>query len=217
MSDPPARESPGPNWMRVARRLWVVYPATAAISIVDLGAGTGLLTEVVARAFPAARFVLIDLAAEMLEVARRRFAGDGAADRDAERFLYVVADYAQADLLAGTDAVISGLSVHHLSDRAKARLFARIHAALRPGGVFVNAEQVLGETPGVERENQHWWLAETKRAGVSDEDLAAAMDRMKADRMAMLGTQLAWLREAGFRDVRSTYRNRRFAVYRGTR
>ncbi len=44
-------------------------------TIVDLGAGTGLLTELWYRRFPDAKYVLVDIAAEMLEIARKRFAG----------------------------------------------------------------------------------------------------------------------------------------------
>lgn len=44
-------------------------------AVLDLGAGTGLLTSYWYRAFPNARFVLADIALEMLDVARQRFAG----------------------------------------------------------------------------------------------------------------------------------------------
>lgn len=42
------------------------------------------------------------------------------------------------------DAIVSALAIHHLDDAAKRELFARVHAALAPGGMFVNAEQVAG-------------------------------------------------------------------------
>ena len=46
------------------------------IRVLDLGAGTGLLSAVVAGRFPRARVTLVDLSVEMLRVARRRFAGE---------------------------------------------------------------------------------------------------------------------------------------------
>ena len=46
------------------------------IRVLDLGAGTGLLSAVVAGKFPRARVTLVDLSVEMLRVARRRFAGE---------------------------------------------------------------------------------------------------------------------------------------------
>ena len=43
--------------------------------VVDLGAGTGLLTQFWFQSFPNAEYVLLDIAEEMLQVARKRFAG----------------------------------------------------------------------------------------------------------------------------------------------
>ena len=41
--------------------------------------------------------------------------------------------------------VISGLAIHHLDDEAKKKLFKTIHKLLNDGGLFINADQVLGE------------------------------------------------------------------------
>ena len=45
------------------------------IRVLDLGAGTGLLSAVVAGRFPRGRVTLVDISVEMLRVARRRFSG----------------------------------------------------------------------------------------------------------------------------------------------
>jgi tRNA (cmo5U34)-methyltransferase len=190
----------------------IARPPDEALSVLDLGAGTGLLAERVARAFPRARFTLLDVAERMLEVARARFAAEPAG-----RFRFVVGDLAAAALPAGQDVVVSALAIHHLEDAAKCALFARIHAALLPGGVFVNAEQVLGETPEIEDAYQRDWLTRARASGVPEVDLDAAIDRMRADRAVTLEQQLAWLRAAGFADVGCAFRDQRFAVYFGRR
>ena len=121
-----------------------------------------------------------------------------------------------ADPLPGIfDAIVSALSIHHLEHDEKRALFARIYGALCEGGVFVNAEVILGENDEVEhRANQEWQRA-AREAGASASDLAAAIERQKHDRCATLDTQLKWLRETGFRDVAAAYRNLIFAVYSG--
>lgn len=43
--------------------------------IVDLGAGTGLLTYFWYQQYPDSKYVLVDIAGEMLNVARKRFEG----------------------------------------------------------------------------------------------------------------------------------------------
>jgi ubiquinone/menaquinone biosynthesis C-methylase UbiE len=185
------------------------FSREAEIDILDLGAGTGLLATWIADAFPRARFTLVDIAAAMLEKARERLAGGAAPPR------IVVADYAATPLGGPFDAVVSALSIHHCEDEAKRGLFGRILDALTPGGVFVNAEQVLGPTPAIEAEYARAWLADARAAGAGEVEIAAAQTRMLEDRCAPLEPQLAWLRAAGFVEVDCRFKDGRFAVYAG--
>ena len=106
--------------------------------VLDLGAGTGLLAGFVAEAFPAARLTLLDGAGAMLAQARERLG---------ERASYVVGDLADPLPEGPWDAIVSALAIHHLDDPGKRDLFARVRAALAPGGLFVNAEQVSRARP----------------------------------------------------------------------
>ena len=115
------------------------------IRVLHLGAGTGLLSAWILDAFPTARLRLVDISEPMLARARERFAGLAAPPT------MEVLDYAHHPLGGPCDAVVSALSVHHLNDELKRDLFARTLAALRPGGVFINAEQVLGPTAGAKK------------------------------------------------------------------
>ena len=170
----------------------------AVTRVLDLGAGTGLLSAWVGEAYPAARFDLLDGSAEMLAEARRRLAG-------------VVADVHIQDMAdalpAGPyDAVISALAIHHLEDADKRSLFARVQAALRPGGVFVNAEQVAGPTPELAGLYRERWAADAAAQGGSAGEIADAVSRRRHDRCADVESQLAWLREAGFATVDCPYK-----------
>jgi tRNA (cmo5U34)-methyltransferase len=193
---------------------WVarLLPFTAAddIRILDLGAGTGLLAARLIDAFPNAQITLLDASAPMLEQAAERFGGD-------DRFVYRQADYARAPLPGAFHAIVSALSIHHLSAYDKRALFRRVRVALEAGGVFVNADQVLGPTPELEQRYQQDWIAEARALGVSAADLAAALERQQADQPSTLGEQLAWLEEAGLRNVDCWYKRQRFAVMAGER
>ncbi len=183
------------------------------IRVLDLGAGTGLMSELVAERYPKAEITLVDLSVEMLRVARRRFA-NGAGGR----FRFRVLDFARKPLPgeAGEyDLVVSALAVHHLTHGDKRELFEKVYDALAGGGCFVNADQILGETPGEESRNREWWLRSVREAGTSKRELADALQRMKADREARLSDQVRWLEESGFIKVRSEYEDHCFAVYAG--
>ena len=115
------------------------------------------------------------------------------------------------------DLIVSALSIHHLEDAGKRQLFGRIHAALRQGGLFVNAEQVRAPTPELEARAHARWRAQATALGSSGSELAAAEARMAHDRCATLEDQLGWLREAGFVEVDCAFKSWRFAVYSGRR
>lgn len=179
-----------------------------ALRILDLGAGTGLLSAMLLERFPAARLHLMDASAAMLEQARRRFAGDPAVS-------FAVADMEAADLGGPWDAVASALAIHHLDDAAKQALFRRIRRALLPGGIFVNAEQVLGPAPQAEERYARIWHDEIRGLGAPEDEIARAAERMAHDRCAPVEDQLRWLREAGFTDVDCSFKAWRFAVLSG--
>jgi tRNA (cmo5U34)-methyltransferase len=198
-----------PCFGRFYARAVELIPAGAK-TLLDLGAGTGLLSAFVRARLPYARLHLMDISGAMLDQARHRFDGD-------ERVTFEVADYAEAELPGALCAVVSALSIHHLDDEAKRLLFKRIHAALKPGGVFVNAEQVLGPTASVEARYRSEWLDRVRQLGASDRQIEESLFRQQADRCAPVEDQLAWLREAGFADADCWFKDGRFAVMAGTK
>ena len=187
----------------------IQFPRESSLKVLDLGAGTGLMAAFIAYSFPNARITMVDISNEMLERARARFELAG------PRFRYEVSDYGVDRIQEKYDAIVSALSIHHLSDEQKRALFKRIHGALNDDGVFVNAEQFRCATPERHKFHHERWLTRVRELGVDDRDLAAALERMKFDRAATLEDQLEWMREAGFRDIDCAYKNLIFAVYCG--
>jgi tRNA (cmo5U34)-methyltransferase len=176
--------------------------------MLDVGAGTGLLAAMVARAHPDAELVLLDGAQAMLEQARERL-GDRAS--------YLRADLADPLPAGPWDAVVSALAIHHLDDAAKADLCARAFDVLAPGGVWVNAEQVAGDDGAHDAALRAGHEHDSRALGATDAEWAAAQARMAHDRCAPVAPQLAWLRDAGYADVRCAWRAGRFAVLTGRR
>ena len=181
------------------------------LDIIDLGAGTGLMSAMILGRFPAAYVTLVDAAENMLDIARHRLAGY------APRVRFVQEDLLECPLERPYDAVVSGLAIHHLHHADKRALFARVHAGLRSGGCFVNADQMRGATDKIEHINRQDWLRQVKDNGVTEEALSAALGRMSHDIPAPLDDQLGWLRAAGFNEVACVFDGVMFAVYTGQR
>ena len=190
---------------------WAIdlIPAHAK-NILDIGAGSGLLTALVRDRFPEAHIHLMDFSAPMLSHAGDRLGND-------PRITYQRADYAKATLPDSLCAVVTSLSVHHLDDRDKRTVLKKAHSALKPGGVFVNAEQVAGPTPALDARYRSIWLRQVRAAGATDEQIEASLYRQKEDRCSSVADQLGWMREAGFSDADCWYKDNRFAVMAGTR
>ena len=189
----------------------VPYERDTEIRVLDLGAGTGLLSALIARAYPRARITLVDVSERMLGVARDRFASEQ------EHFEFLVADYARDFPRGRYELVVSALSVHHLEEPDKRVLFGNVYEALVDGGLFVNADQVLGPTPEIEKAYRQSWLHQVRERGVAEDDLASALARMEEDKMSTLEAQLGWLKGIGFQAVDCWYKNYSFAVYSGRR
>ena len=187
----------------------IPFRSLANISVCDLGAGTGLLTEIIIQAFPNSQITAIDISNEMISIAKNRLS-------KFSTITYQVADYSQDFPSNNFDLIVSSLSIHHLADEYKIKLFQQIKNSLNSNGIFINADQVLGESNEIEKFYQANWLQEVKGNGVSEKALSEALDRMKEDKMASLPKQLKWLEDEGFYDVACWYKNYRFAVYSGT-
>ena len=129
-----------------------------------------------------------------------------------ERARYVVADLTDPLPAGPWDGIVSALAIHHLDDAGKQALFGRIHAALSPGGMFVNAEQVAAPSGLFQDVYTGWHEREAAARGCTPQAWAASVDRMRLDRWASVEHQLQWLRDAGFSDADCLFKDHGFAV-----
>lgn len=176
-----------------------------ARTVLDVGAGTGLFSYFLYQQRPDLAFTLIDLAPEMLAVARQRFAG-------LPGFAFRELNFITEELPGHYDIIISGLAIHHLPDAEKSLLYQRIYQVLNPGGLFINADQVLGRTAGFDAFNRQHWKRTVLASGLPDEAVQRAFERIKLDDFGTLEAQLRMLEAAGFQEVDCVYKNLSFAV-----
>ncbi|MEE1211091.1 MAG: methyltransferase domain-containing protein [Treponema sp.] len=173
--------------------------------IFDLGSGTGLLASFWYKYFPTAKYILADIAEEMLSVAKKRF-------ENLPNVEYKVLDYSGKLPEETPDVIASALSIHHLEDEAKRRLFMNIYKSLPAGGVFVNYDQFCSESLELNEKIEKYWIDEIKASGISELEYNRWLERKKLDRECTVQEEICWLKEAGFANVDCIYLNGKFAV-----
>ena len=188
----------------------LISEKSTRLNVLDIGAGTGLLTSFLLEKYPDSNVTLIDMAGGMMDIAKIRFKGNN-------NINYIIADYVDCDFGGIFDVIISAMSIHHLTRNDKQGLFAKIYNHLRPGGLFVNAEQILGNTETIEAYYKKEWEKTIRQSGVPEEEIAAWKERLKLDRESTVEQQINWLKDAGFTDADCAYKSYKFAVIFGVK
>ena len=158
---------------------------------VDLGIGTGSLSERILGAVPQAQVIGIDADPKMLEEAAGRLS------RNCELRLQ---DFF-SELPTAQNAYFAALALHHvLSPSSKQALYRKIYDALRPGGLFVNADAMFDESAQMRRR----WTNHLISSGFVEAEASSHIQSWrKEDNYFGLQIELELLRKAGFsaRDV----------------
>ena len=173
--------------------------------IVDLGAGTGLLTYYWYQQYPTAEYVLVDIADEMLNVARKRFHQLGNITYCVENYINKLPD----DFF---DTVISALSIHHLEDEEKMKLFERIYDRLPSGGLFVNYDQFCAGQSELDDWYNTYWESQLSNSELTEKDIALWRERRKLDKECSVEKEVEMLQQCNFRIVKCVYSYHKFSV-----
>lgn len=152
-------------------------------TVVDAGCGSGRVAERLLARLPNGHLIAVDGSAAMIEKARERLG---------EETDYLVADLAELELAAPVDLVFSTATFHWLLDHDQ--LFARLRAALKPGG------RLVAQCGGEGNVAKH---AQAISAAASDPEFGQHFGEPDSHwNFAGVEQTEARLRAAGFADVR---------------
>lgn len=202
----------------------VLAPADAPLRVLELGSGTGLLSERLLERFPNATLTGVDGSPEMLARAGARLARfTGRATLLCRSF----EEYAALGFEGGSfDLVLSSFSLHHMRHDLLRGAYAQMRRRLSPGGQVLIADYVLTPHAVLQGRYEDIWVETRVRnvraaLGKTLDFAAVKLDhqRVKAaegDNPALLDDQLAWLRQAGFEAVDCHWKHFCYAVYGGS-
>jgi len=173
--------------------------------ICDLGSGTGLLPSFWYKYFPQAEYILVDIAEQMLNVAEQRFSG-------LLNVKYEILDYSKSLPQVNPDLIISALSIHHLENDAKKKLFRNIYDSIGQNNIFVNYDQFCSDNSSINEKIELYWIEEIKNSGITQSEYDRWLERKKLDREISIVQEIQWLKEAGFRNVDCIYSKGKFGV-----
>lgn len=179
----------------------------AGARVLDLGGGTGALAAAIAERFSRATVEIWDTDPEMLATARERCAAFS------ERIRYVERTF--TDPLPRCDAVAACIALHHVKDMGvKAGIYKNIFAALKPGGIFVNADTAVCATPLLRDHAFKLWAATMRPHGIDEQQAFAHFASWAhEDYYPPLITELRMLADAGFAEPECFWREAAAVVF----
>lgn len=181
--------------------------------LLELGMGTGNLTQQCLQRFPQATMAGYDMSEQMLQRAMEKLTPFRS------RVQIYAGDISQTTFPGPFDAVISAIAVHHVPPPAKPILFHRLYAALRPGGVLVLGDSFQATTPTLDLKYRRAVTAEWQQRGL---DMTAyntyrSLSRNSGGASTTVPAYLHWLQQAGFTNVDCVWKHFSRAVVYGER
>lgn len=173
-----------------------LQPDFKPLRILDLGCGTGNLTQRMLVHFPDAQIDVLDLSEDILEECKKRFSNKS-------NINYLQADFKNMNLPeASYDLVMSSIAIHHVEDPFKFKLYKDVFQSLKINGLFIFADQTRGITDEIYFKNIECWKAEALKLGSTDENWKMWMAHQDAhDFHSPVDWHLENLKKAGFNEV----------------
>jgi tRNA (cmo5U34)-methyltransferase len=191
-----------PEYEEMLKSLFIyLNPDFTPKTILELGCGTGNLTQLAHQRYPNAAITAVDISAECINECKSRISSPNVQ--------YVKSDFKEIDFPQGHfDLVISSISIHHLRDADKEVLFQKLHGYQAPNGVLSFGDQFSGENAFIYQKHIERWKAFALEQGASIDEWEMWMKHQQDhDYHSTLANHLLWIKSAGYTLVDCTRRH----------
>ncbi|OGF47829.1 MAG: hypothetical protein A2231_09625 [Candidatus Firestonebacteria bacterium RIFOXYA2_FULL_40_8] len=181
----------------------------------DIGCGNGILAGAILLQYPDAYGTLVDFYEPVLSEAKQQLLDH------ISNLNFVTADLMDSYWTrsvknnAPFDAIVSGFTIHHFPDKRKKELYKEIYNMLKPGGIFINIEQVAPESKLVSQMADNAIiesLREYHKKRGTEKSLTAIRKEYieefssEGNILSSCKVQMKWLKDIGFSEVSVFFR-----------
>lgn len=183
----------------------IPFDAASGFKMMDLGCGTGTVSLRVRESFPNVQITCLDISEKMLQMAKSKLGGT---------VTCIEGNFERYEFTESFDLIVSSLALHHLETEDKLKdFYCKIYNALRPGGVFINIDVVLGSSPGLQEFYMKKWV-EFMEQNLDPNEVQnkVLVDYYAEDRPARFTQHLRFLEACGFGCMDVLFKVYNFAV-----
>jgi len=186
----------------------IPFDELADFEIIDLGCGTGTVSNYIKKRFKNAKITCMDISENMLQIA---------AVKVGDNISCLCGDLNTFEFDKKYDVVVSSLALHHLeTDAAKYEMYEKIYAGLKNNGIFINLDILLGSNEELQALNMEKWIAFMEKNVPADEIYEKWLPSYYSDdRPASLISHLNSMEKSKFKEIDVIYKYFNYAVFCG--
>lgn len=180
--------------------------------VLDLGCGTGNITQKLLKRFPQAEVTCLDLSENMIKIAKNKLS-------QYKSIEYIIGDFTETEITEKYDAIISSLALHHIpNNKEKQEMYQAIYKALNKNGVFYNADVILGNSTYNEELNNKIAQEDMINNGVTLEEIQEHKGKREAnDIPTTIYNHIKMLENVGFQEIDIIWKYYANVVYGATK
>ena len=191
-----------PEYEEMLKSIFIyLNPDFSPKNILELGCGTGNLTQLICLKYPEAKITTVDISADCIAECKSRISPSNVE--------YIKSDFKDIDLPEDTfDLVVSTISIHHLKDTDKELLFQKLYRYQTPNGVLSFCDQFSGENKFIYQKHMERWKEFAFKQGASIDEWEMWMKHQTDhDYHSSLSSHLLWINNAGYKLIDCTRRH----------